>query len=140
MHLHIYTKDRQPAAAGCVIVAPSGKLLLLQRSAKTKDFQGSFCIPGGSVDAGESPLQACLRESREEAGVVMVPGRLSLADTRGFGPLVFYTYVTKVDWEFTPKINEESQTFTWAHPSKLPHPMHPNCQAILETLTQRQLI
>jgi 8-oxo-dGTP diphosphatase len=37
-------------------------------------------IPGGGVDADESPLAAAVRELKEELGMSLVPGRLLVVD------------------------------------------------------------
>ena len=60
-------------AAVCVIVTDDGAggaSLVLTRRAKTLNTHaGQFALPGGRVDAGESALQAGLREAREEIGL-----------------------------------------------------------------------
>ena len=43
----------------------AGKLLLLQRAPK-KLFPGTWAIPGGKLEKGETALEALLREIREE--------------------------------------------------------------------------
>ncbi len=44
-----------------------GKLLLLHRK-DTKPEGNTWCVPGGKVDPGETPVDALLRELREETG------------------------------------------------------------------------
>jgi 8-oxo-dGTP pyrophosphatase MutT (NUDIX family) len=41
----------------------SGRLLLTRRS-----DNGEWCLPGGRMDPGESAVEACIREVREETG------------------------------------------------------------------------
>jgi len=50
------------------------------RTASMKDHAGQIALPGGSVDAGESPVQTALREFEEELGA-------SRADIEVLGPL-----------------------------------------------------
>jgi len=47
-----------------VAIICSGQILLTKR----EDFE-VWCLPGGSVDAGESVAQAAMREAREETGL-----------------------------------------------------------------------
>lgn len=44
-------------------------LILTRRSARLKDHAGQWAFPGGSIDPGESPEQAALRELDEEVGL-----------------------------------------------------------------------
>jgi len=51
-----------------VVRAPDGRVLLAQRK-PGKDAAGSWELPGGQIDPGESPAQAAARELLEEVGV-----------------------------------------------------------------------
>ena len=46
-----------------------GQYLLLTRAATDTNRPGTADLPGGGVDDGESPGQACLREAYEELGI-----------------------------------------------------------------------
>lgn len=46
-------------------------MLLTRRSARLRNHPGQWAFPGGRVDAGETPLQAGLRELSEEVGLVV---------------------------------------------------------------------
>jgi 8-oxo-dGTP diphosphatase len=58
---------------GAVIHDPTGRLLLVQRG--HDPHRGLWSLPGGRIEAGESPEQAVVREVREETGLEVVPGR-----------------------------------------------------------------
>ncbi len=47
----------------------SGSLLLTERSHHMRSHPGQVSFPGGSIDPGESPVQAALREAEEETGL-----------------------------------------------------------------------
>jgi 8-oxo-dGTP diphosphatase len=67
---------RIPASAGALIFDPAGRLLLLKTTYKKR-----WTIPGGQMEAnGESPWEACRRETREECGLEIVRGRLVCVD------------------------------------------------------------
>lgn len=61
-------------------------LLLTRRAADLRSHAGQWALPGGRIDAGESPERAALRELAEEIGLVLEPtavlGRLDDYATR----------------------------------------------------------
>lgn len=67
---------RIPASAGALIFDGAGRLLVLKPNYKKR-----WTIPGGQVDAGgESPWEACQRETLEECGLEITSGRLVCVD------------------------------------------------------------
>ena len=73
-----YEVPRIPASAGALIFDGRGRLLVLKPS-----YKKGWTIPGGQIDAdGESPWEACVRETREECGLEVTGGRLVCVDFR----------------------------------------------------------
>lgn len=72
-------KNRSPKALGkrreysvmLLITEIDGEdhLVLEKRASTLKSQPGDICLPGGSIDPGESPLEASIRETMEELGV-----------------------------------------------------------------------
>lgn len=62
-------------AAGVLLRDGAGRVLLVQPA--YKDY---WELPGGAVEAGESPYDAAVRELSEELGIVLAPGRLLVVD------------------------------------------------------------
>jgi ADP-ribose pyrophosphatase YjhB (NUDIX family) len=62
-------------AAGALFFDEAGHVLLVEPT--YKDY---LDIPGGYVEQGESPLQACVRELREELDIIPAIGRLLAMD------------------------------------------------------------
>lgn len=70
-------------SAGALFFNEQGELLLVKPT-----YKEGWEIPGGIVEADESPRQACLREIREELGLSVTLGPLLVIDhkSRGDGP------------------------------------------------------
>ena len=63
--------DSQPKkmiAAKALLFNPAGELLLVKPS-----YKPYWSLPGGLVEAAESPQAACIREVYEEVGLNIVP-------------------------------------------------------------------
>jgi 8-oxo-dGTP diphosphatase len=60
-----------------MIFDPAGRLLILKPV-----YKSGWTIPGGVMEAGETPWSACQREVREECGLVVRRGRLACVDFR----------------------------------------------------------
>jgi 8-oxo-dGTP diphosphatase len=65
-------------ASGCILRDHSDRILLVKPT-----YKPGWEIPGGMVEANESPMQACLREAREEIGLEVNLGRLLCVDYVG---------------------------------------------------------
>lgn len=81
--------DGGRAAAVVIAVVPKGRdaaFILTRRPPHLKNHPGQYALPGGRLEAGESPEEAALRELNEEVGVEIdasaVLGRLDDYVTR----------------------------------------------------------
>jgi len=89
--------ERPFYTADVVAVTPDGRVLLIQRG--WDPFEGAWALPGGHVDAGETALDAAVRELAEETGVRVAGTDLTLVgvfdrpgrDPRGRYVTVAYT-------------------------------------------------
>lgn len=83
-------------------------LLLTRRAATLANHPGQWALPGGRIDAGESAIDAALRELEEEVG-------LKPAASAVLGALD--DYVTRSGFVITPIV-----VWGGAAPALLPHP------------------
>lgn len=51
-----------------IIYNEKGEILLIEK-AETETLKRKYCLPGGKVEKGESPLKALTRETKEETGL-----------------------------------------------------------------------
>jgi 8-oxo-dGTP diphosphatase len=74
--LTVLDVPRIPGSAGALIFDGQGRLLILK-----PNYKKGWTIPGGQIEAdGESPWEACRRETREECGLEVTRGRLVCVD------------------------------------------------------------
>jgi ADP-ribose pyrophosphatase YjhB (NUDIX family) len=68
---------RPYAAAGVLFLDELGRVLLVEPT-----YKDQHDIPGGMIEPGETPRQACVREIEEELGLSFNPGRLLVVDSQ----------------------------------------------------------
>lgn len=61
--------------SGALFLDSDNRVLLVNPT-----YKPAWEIPGGAIEVGESPRQACRREIREELGLEVEPGRLLVFD------------------------------------------------------------
>ena len=88
---------------------------------------GTWGLPGGKIDTGETLIQAIERECSEEMGTM--PAYIRLAPLEKFtsadGGFVYHTFFCSVTSEFTPVLNDEHVGWAWISAGHWPKPMHP---------------
>ena len=88
---------------------------------------GTWGLPGGKIDAGETLIQAIQRECREEMG--SMPNYIRLAPLEKFtsadGGFAYHTFFCSVETEFAPILNDEHVGWAWIASGHWPKPMHP---------------
>lgn len=112
-----------PGAAG-VLYMSEGKFLLMKR--KQGDAAGTWALPAGKVEDGETARDAAIREFKEETGR-SIDGVELVGVTDGFA-----TYKCAGD-NFTPELNDEHSEYTWADPKDLPDPLHPGLGLLFQS-------
>lgn len=80
----------EPGQTGAKLALFLGnRLLVIQRDdIPTIPYPGLWDLPGGGREAGESPQDCVLRETREEVGLMLAPSDLSWK--RQYGPNWFF--------------------------------------------------
>ena len=103
---------RKYMGAGVLITDENQRVLLVEPT-----YQDEWLLPGGIVEAGESPQVGALREVREELGLTLRRGRLLVVDYRPPRP----TGGDSLNWVFSGgPVNEadivlqEAELRSWA--------------------------
>lgn len=113
-------------AAGLLVLHPP-RGVLLQLRAEWSHSGGTWGIPGGALKMGESPLQAALRESHEEAGVPEDKVRVVESSVLDLGFWSYTTVLGIADDYFEPvAMDLESADLEWVAMSDvLQRDLHP---------------
>jgi 8-oxo-dGTP diphosphatase len=115
------------AVAACALVDPDGQVLIAQRP-EGKPMAGLWELPGGKIEAGETPEQAVIREMAEELGIRIEQACLS--------PLTFASHAYESfhllmpvfvcrRWHGNPRPSEHA-AIDWVKPQRMKdYPMPP---------------
>jgi len=99
-------------------------LYLLRNDSK---HPGSWGLPGGKVEQGESLLDAIQRECSEEIG--SFPETIKIIPIEQFtssdGRFIYHTFFAVINSEFTPLLNDEHLGYAWIDGGDIPKPLHP---------------
>ena len=106
-----------------------GRVLLVHRSPSKRAFPDVWDLPGGVIEAGESELDALVRELQEELGVQIATGSASHLCRLTVGPAAESALLSAWlvrDWQGTPAnvAPEEHDDIGWFDLEELPPPVH----------------
>lgn len=100
-------------SAALALIEHQQRLLFLKRSAQTSR-SGQWCLPGGRINAHESPEVACIREVLEESALEVRIRELILQNEYAYYFRCELVAITPV--RLNPR---ESSEYAWVKPAKL---------------------
>ena len=112
--------------AGTLIYAQQDRKFLFILRSELVNSPLTWGIPGGTVDPGETPGPAAIRETLEEVGYDITgnPRRLIYINKTYLPRFEFYNYAVIVPRVFKPVINWEIDQTVWCDLADIPHPRH----------------
>ena len=115
-----------PKPTACALVTDEAGRLLLGRRAG-KPWQGHWDTPGGFVEEGEHPLEALVRELREETGLDIEPGAFVGVWMDVYGDAPDAESTLNLYWEARVlggelQAGDDVAELAWFEPDSLPPP------------------
>lgn len=97
-------------AAG--IFFTDGSCVLLLKRGKGS-HEGTWSLPGGGANKGETDIGTAIRETKEETGIESIPGhRFDSFESRD-GLKKFTTFMYRVDEQFDVTLSDEHTDWEW---------------------------
>ncbi len=117
--------------AGAIFYCTSTKRYLLALRSSDVEQPGTWGIWGGAIGREEDPIDGVRREVREEVGFDHTVNPI-LIYVFEKGTFRYYNFLVKVDKEFEPDLNWETEDFGWFPKNKFPKPLHFGVQALIK--------
>ena len=104
-----------PLTTDCAIFNEEGAVLLIRR--KHPPFAGSYALPGGFVEIGETVEAACIREVREETGLAIgepkLVGVYSRPGRDPRGHTVSVAFAVRLTKAVEPEAGSDAASASW---------------------------
>jgi 8-oxo-dGTP diphosphatase len=118
----VFYASSQPTASA-IVLDGEGRILLGRRAGEPE--RGKWDILGGFLEEGEHPLEALVRELREETGLEVEPLELAAVDMDVYGdapdaPSTLNLYWTARVISGEPKAADDVSELRWFAPEELP--------------------
>ncbi|MFH1650162.1 MAG: NUDIX domain-containing protein [Candidatus Woesearchaeota archaeon] len=132
-----------------IMILRGGKVLLGRRHDNPKKAQsalhgeGTWTMPGGKLDTGETILEGATRETREETGIEIVKSKIISVQETILQDVHFITFGIHCTLHTgEPKVMEPDQItqWNWFPLDELPSPMYPLSKKIIELYEAKRFI
>ena len=128
---------KRPALAVGAVVFREGRVLLVKRG--NPPAKGVWAIPGGSVELGETLVQAAQREILEETGIRIQPGEpvfsFETIERDPDGQIRFHYYIVDLEAEYLGgelRAGDDAENAQWVSADQLEHlEINPKTRALL---------
>ena len=103
------------------IVNSQDQILIQKRSHLKKDLPDTWATHSGCVLAGETSLQACVREPLEEIGIHILPHQIHKLNRKLKGKLLSENFIVEQDFDIADSVlqEEEVSEIMWVSVSQI---------------------
>lgn len=119
-----------------LLLRNAGDLVLFGRRQNTGFEDGAWHVPAGHLEAGESVIQALIREAKEEVGVTITPQDVEFAhimhSSSSGGRAAFFFHVRDWDGEPENREPEKCSELGWFSLDALPGHLIDYCRVALQ--------
>ena len=129
-----------PQTAACILLNRQNQVLLVKR--KNNPFKGLWSLPAGFVEYGESPIDASIRELKEETGLTAKYDKVVGVYLTNDHPKTFsvITIIKVKDAKGKPRPADDVTEVKFFNPTKLPKiPFKFQIEAIKSYLQQHKV-
>lgn len=106
--------------AKVLIIDKNGKIAIVQRSDTHPAFPLHADLPGGTIEEYETPLEAIVRETREETRIVVHANDMELIRKQQVNKYTHYVYKTSIDAIEPPlTLSWEHTKYEWLSPHEI---------------------
>lgn len=105
---------------GVLIVCKNTAKILLLREDHSRTHGDLWSMVAGSIEEGESAIEAAKRETQEEVGIDPSEVDYYFVDREGSDEQTFNFFVGVVEEEFVPRLSEEHTDYIWVEKDGLP--------------------
>ena len=121
-------------AGGVLFSSLKTKKICLFLRSKNVSNSHTWGFIGGKIHDNETILKGISREIREEMGFIPKYKKVLPIDVFKSidGKFIYHSFITLVEKEFLPNLNNENSGFGWFDVDDLPRPLHSGAKLILK--------
>ena len=121
---------RDPKVAAATFIRQNGRVLLIKRAVEPE--AGKWALPAGYVDYGEDPLEAAIRETREDTGLtVEITGLFDVMLTSSMYQVIVVIYEAHpISGDLRPL--DDAEAVAWFAPHELPEIAFESTRRVLD--------
>lgn len=120
----------ESAGAGLLLICLDDNTVLLVKRSESVSEPGTWGVPGGHIESGETPAKAVKRETIEELGTFprQIRPIQAISNKSPRGEFILFTAeISKEEkelWTSQIKLNDEHDAFHWFPIGNLPKHLH----------------